>query len=177
LLAVLLIGMGAILFVKPSLIDPLLRRLPFQKLALRLVRFSETVQTGFRSVSLWRLGGVALLLSLNVAAATTRLYLVLLILGQMVSWPALLAVLAISITAGNISMIPMGLGVRDASLTLLLVQLGVPNEVALSVTVIQRLFAPGWPLLLGLISANVLGMSEMTKDPDNALETPEKADS
>jgi uncharacterized protein (TIRG00374 family) len=86
----------------------------------------------------------------------------------------LLAVLTISITAGNLSMIPMGLGVRDASLTLLLVQLGVPNEIALSVTVIQRLFAPGWPLLLGLISANILGISEMTKRSDDASSTPEQ---
>jgi len=165
------------LFIKPSWVGPLLRRLPLQKITLRLLRFSETVQSGFRSVSPWRLGVVALLLGLNVAAATMRIYLVLLMLGWTVSWPALLAVLTISITAGNLSMIPMGLGVRDASLTLLLVQLGVPNEIALSVTVIQRLFAPGWPLLLGLISANILGISEMTKRSDDASSTPEQGES
>jgi uncharacterized protein (TIRG00374 family) len=76
---------------------------------------------------------------------------------------ALLAVLTISVTAGNLSMIPMGLGVRDASFTVLLAQLGVPNEIALSVAVIQRLFSPGWPLLLGLISTNVLGVSEIVQ--------------
>ncbi len=84
-------------------------------------------------------------------------------LGQTIDWLAVLAALTISITAGNLSMIPMGLGVRDASLTLLLRQLGAPDEVALSTAVIQRLFAPGLPLLLGLISANILGISEMVK--------------
>jgi uncharacterized membrane protein YbhN (UPF0104 family) len=55
LLAALLAGMGAMLFIKPSLVGPLLRRLPLQKLTFRLLRFSETVQSGFRSVRLWRL--------------------------------------------------------------------------------------------------------------------------
>jgi uncharacterized protein (TIRG00374 family) len=163
LLAVLLVGMMAMLFIKPSLVSPLLERLPLQKFTFRLVRFSETVQTGFRSVPLWRLGVVALLLGLNVTVATTRLYFVLFVLGWPVSWPALLAAFTISLTAGNLSMIPMGLGVRDASFTLLLAQLGVPNEIALSAAVIQRLLSPGWPLLLGLVSTNILGVSELVK--------------
>ncbi|MDY7075596.1 MAG: lysylphosphatidylglycerol synthase transmembrane domain-containing protein [Chloroflexota bacterium] len=175
LLATLLVGMGVMLFIKPSLINPLLERLPLQKLTLRLVRFGETVQMGLRSVPLWWLGVVALLFGLNVAAAATRLYLVLLMLEWTVNWPALLTVLSISITAGNLSMIPMGLGVRDASLTLLLMQLGVPNEVALSVAVIQRLFAPGWPLLLGIISTNVLGVSELIKRGSDAEATVEES--
>jgi len=166
LLTILFMGMGLALFVRPSRITPLLRRLPLQKFTLRLARFGETVQMGFRSLPLGWLGVVALLIGLNVTVAAVRLYVVLLMLGQAISWLSLLAVLAISITAGNLSMIPMGLGVRDASLTLLLRQLGVPDQVALSVAVIQRLFAPGWPLLLGLISANILGVSEMVKHWD-----------
>ena len=58
-------------------------------------------------------------------------------------------------------MIPMGLGIRDVTFTWLLVQVGVPTEIALSAAVIQRIFAPGWPLLLGVISANILGVSEI----------------
>lgn len=175
LLTALLVGMGAMLFVKPSLVSPLLGRLPLQKFTSRLVHFGETVQAGFRSVPPWRLGVVGLLFGLNFAVATTRLYFVLLMLGWPVSWPALLAVLTISITAGNLSMIPMGLGVRDASLTLLLTRLGAPNEIALSTAVIQRLLSPGWPLLLGLISTNILGLSEMMKRSDDVPATQEEA--
>ncbi len=166
LLTALLVGMGLALFIKPTQITPLLKRLPLQQFTLRLVRFGETVQMGFRSAPLWGLGVVALLIGLNVMTAAVRLYVVLLMLGQTSDWLAVLAALTISITAGNLSMIPMGLGVRDASLTLLLRQLGVPDEVALSAAVIQRLFAPGLPLLLGLISANILGVSEMVKHGD-----------
>ncbi len=163
LLAILLAGMGLAWFIQPSWVAPLLKRLPLQKFTLRLARFGETVQMGFRSAPLRGLGVAALLIGLNVTVAAVRLYVVLLMLGQTIHWSSLLAVLAISITAGNLSMIPMGLGVRDASLTLLLIRLGVPDEVALSAAVIQRLFAPGWPLLLGIISTNVLGVSELIK--------------
>ncbi len=166
LLTILIAGMGLALFVQPSRMMPLLERLPLQKFTLRLARFGEMVQMGFRSLPIGWLGVVALLIGLNVLIAAIRLYVVLLMLGQTVHWLSLLAALAISVTAGNLSMIPMGLGVRDASLTLLLGQLGVPNEIALSTAVIQRLFAPGWPLLLGLISANILGVSEMVKQWD-----------
>lgn len=166
LIAALLVGMGVIVFIQPSRLNSLLERLPLQQLTMRLARFGETVQTGFRSLPLWWLGVTALLIGLNVTAAAVRLYVVLLMLGQTIDWLAVLAALTISITAGNLSMIPMGLGVRDASLTLLLRQLGAPDEVALSTAVIQRLFAPGLPLLLGLISANILGVSEMVKHRD-----------
>ena len=40
--------------------------------------------------------------------------------------------------------------------------------VALAAAVIQRLFSPGWPLLLGLISANILGVSELVKRSDES---------
>ena len=162
------------LFVKPTLASPLLSRLPFQKVTFRLVRFGERVQAGFRRVPPWSLGVVTLLLGLNVVAATTRLYLVLYALGWTVDWLALLAAFTISIAAGNLSLIPMGLGVRDASLTLLLAQIGVPKEVALSAAVVQRLFAPGWPLLLGLISANVLGLSSLINRSDDVAATQDK---
>ena len=163
LLTVLLVGMLAMLFIKPSLVSPLLERLPLQKFTFRLVRFTEMVQAGVRSLPLWRLSVVALLFGLNFAVSAMRVYLVLSVFGYPVNWLVLLFVLTISVTAGNLSMIPMGLGVRDASFILLLAQLGIPNEIALSAAVIQRLLSPGWPLLLGLVSTNILGVSELVK--------------
>jgi uncharacterized protein (TIRG00374 family) len=106
---------------------------------------------------------------LMVALQSVRLWIVLRVFGPAPSSLSLLAVFAISVTAGNLSMIPMGLGVRDASFTLLLARLGVSQEIALSAAVIQRLFSPGWPLLLGLISANVLGVSALTRQPESSV--------
>lgn len=171
LLTVLLVGMVAMLSIKPSLVSPLLERLPLQKFTFRLVRFTEMVQAGVRSVPLWRLSVVALLFGLNFAVSAMRVYLVLSVFGYPADWLVLLFVLTISVTAGNLSMIPMGLGVRDASFTLLLAQLGVPNEIALSAAVIQRLLSPGWPLLLGLVSTNILGVSELVKRSGNVSPT------
>ena len=114
---------------------------------------------------------IGLLFTLNFVTSALQSYLVLRVLGYPVSPLALLYALAISVTAGNLSLIPMGLGVRDASFTLLLMQLGVPNEVALAAAVIQRLFAPGWPLLLGVISTNILGVSELMKRGSSSAES------
>ena len=165
-LSLLLAAMVATLVIKPSQVNSLLARLPFRRITRRLVHFGDAVQAGLRSVSIWRLGIVVLLFSLNFVVGATRLYVVLLMMGWTINWPAALAILAISITAGNLSMIPMGLGVRDTSLTVLLMQLGVPNEIALSAAVIQRLLSPGWPLLLGIISLNILGIAELVKESD-----------
>jgi uncharacterized protein (TIRG00374 family) len=144
-------------------IKPFVRRLPLQRAVKRIASFGGQVQISLRNLPVWALLSTTILIILNLAAVAIRLHLVLQMLGYAVSPMALLYVQAIAVTTGNLSMIPMGLGVRDASLVLLLAQLGVPNEIALSVGVIQRLFSPGWPLLLGLISANILGISEAVK--------------
>lgn len=142
---------------------PYLERLPFFRFTRRLVNFAIGVQSGLRYLSPLVVLAVVMLDILMLALQALRLWLVLSIFGPVPSFWALLAVLTISVTAGNVSMIPMGLGVRDASFTLLLAQLGIANEIALSAAVIQRLFSPGWPLLLGVISSQLLGLAELMK--------------
>lgn len=163
LIALLLIGLLFIRQAKVERIYPHLEQLHFPHFTLRLWRFIERTQVGLRYLRSMTILGVVTLDVLMLGLQAVRLWFVLSIFGPAPPFLALLAVLAISVTAGNLSLIPMGLGVRDASLTLLLMQLGVPNEVALSAAVIQRLFAPGWPLLLGIISTNILGVSELIK--------------
>jgi uncharacterized protein (TIRG00374 family) len=175
LLMVLLVGTGLVLYVTPQRAQSFLNRLPTWRVARRVVRFTGRVQTGLRSVSPRVLLAVAVMLVINFLASAVRLYLVLRILGHPYAPLALLCVFAISITAGNLSLIPMGLGVRDASLTLLLVQLGVPREIALSTAIVQRLFSPGWPLLLGLISTNLLGIRQIMRRSNGLLDEGEDA--
>jgi len=161
LLALMGIGLLFLLRARFECWQPALERVPFARLLKRLMRFVVRVQSGLRCLSPAVILSVVILDLLMFGLQTVRLWLVLRVFGSAPSPWLLLAVLTISVTAGNLSMIPMGLGVRDASFVLLLAQLGVPNEVALSVGVIQRLFSPGWPLLLGLISTNVLGVREI----------------
>jgi uncharacterized protein (TIRG00374 family) len=144
-------------------IKPFIRRLPFQRAVKWIASFGRQVQISLRNLPAWALLSTTILIILNLTAVAMRLYLVLQMLGHAVSPVSLLYVQAMAVTAGNLSMIPMGLGVRDASFVLLLAQLGVPNEIVLSVGVIERLFSPGWTLLLGLISTNVLGVSEIVQ--------------
>jgi uncharacterized protein (TIRG00374 family) len=157
LLIVVGCGAMAILFFSPERMKPLAQRLPFQGLVQRVMRFSEQTRDGLANLPVWSLLSMAGLVALTFAAVTMRLYVILQMLGHPVSLLALLYAQMISITSGNISLIPMGLGVRDASLMLLLLHLGVPREVAISVAIIQRLLSPGWPLLLGMISSSILG--------------------
>jgi uncharacterized protein (TIRG00374 family) len=166
LISVLVAGLLFVLQVRVENLQPYIERFPFLSFVTRLMRFVERIQGALRQLLITKILGVVVLNLLVLGVQAVRLGLVLSILGFSLSPLALLAVLAISLTAGNLSMIPMGLGVRDASFTLLLAQLGIPSEIAISVAVIQRLFSPGWPLLLGLISANILGVSELLKCSD-----------
>lgn len=170
LLAILLF----ILRVKIGRLQAHLEHLPFSSFTTRVIHFIERVQSGLRYLSPVTVLMVVGLDLLMIWIQALRLWLVLSIFGPAPAPLSLLAVLTISVTAGNLSLIPMGLGVRDASFTLLLAQLGVPHEIALSAAVIQRLFSPGWPLLLGIISANILGISEITKRPDSIAATKEE---
>lgn len=160
---ILAAGMAVILLIKPDRLRSLLGRVAGLRLALRAAGFLGNVQAGLRRLPLHSLVVVTLLITVMLFLQALNLHLVLRTLGHIVSPIALLYVLAISVTAGNLSLIPMGIGVRDASFVLLLRQLGIPDEIALSAAVIQRLLAPGWPLLLGIISTNILGIAEVTK--------------
>jgi uncharacterized protein (TIRG00374 family) len=168
LISILVVGLLIVLWVRVENLQLYLARFPFLSLVARFIGFVERVQWALRQLPISRILQVVLLVVVMLGLHSMRLWLVLSILGFGVSPLALLAVLTISLTAGNLSMIPMGLGVRDASFTLLLTQLGIPSEIALAAAVIQRLFSPGWPLLLGLISANILGVSELVKRSDGS---------
>lgn len=174
LIALLATGSLFLLLARTERLQPYLERLPFSRFTTWAIRFAERVQLSLRCLSPAAVLGVMFLDLLILGLQAIRLWLVLSVFGPPPSVLALLAVLTISVTAGNLSMIPMGLGVRDASFTVLLAQLGVPNEIALSVAVIQRLFSPGWPLLLGLISTNVLGLGEILRAPGKSFPTGEE---
>lgn len=167
LLVVLLSGAGAILLIKPARVEHILRGFLPTRFARRITQFIVNVQIGLRSVPKWALASMIVVLLLNFVVTSARLYFILRTLGYVIDPVNVFYTRVISVTAGSASMIPMGLGVRDASLTFLLVALGIPGKIALSATVIERLFSPGWPLLLGLISTNVLGVSELVKRSDD----------
>ena len=51
---------------------------------------------------------------------------------------------------GMLSMIPLGLGVKDATLSYLLTQFGITSEVAIISSVILSIFMSGFSILMGI---------------------------
>ena len=71
---------------------------------------------------------------------------------------------------GAISMVPMGLGVREASMLFYLHHMGLKNEVGLSIVTIQRLLSTGLSFVLGAIFASVLGLKNTSQTTNSVNE-------
>ncbi len=132
----------------------------FQKIQMFIFDFRNSLHR-FSPLDIMLIVGIdAVMLFLQ----TFRLMLVIDAFGYGTTFVVSLIILVASITVGNVSMLPMGLGARDISFTVLLCQAGVPAGVAVACAATQRLFSPGWPLLLGIISSNYLGVSTLIKN-------------
>ncbi|MBW1690866.1 MAG: flippase-like domain-containing protein [Deltaproteobacteria bacterium] len=75
-------------------------------------------------------------------------------------WQAVVAQSA-AFFLGALSMVPMGLGVREASVLFFLYHVGVPKEVGLSIVTIQRLLSTGLNFTLGIIFGTVIGVKNI----------------
>lgn len=71
---------------------------------------------------------------------------------------------SVSFFLGAISMIPMGLGVREASMLFCLHHVGITNEIGLSIVTIQRLLSTGLSFVLGTIFGAILGIKNIRPD-------------
>jgi len=78
-------------------------------------------------------------------------------------WQAVIAQSA-AFFLGALSMVPMGLGVREASVLFFLYQVGIPKEVGLSIVTIQRLISTGLNFALGIIFGALIGVKNITLD-------------
>ena len=65
---------------------------------------------------------------------------------------------------GAVSMVPMGLGVREASIFFYLRNLGIADGVIIPIAAIQRMLSTGLSFLLGMIFGAVLGIDAIRKD-------------
>ncbi len=80
-------------------------------------------------------------------------------------WQAVIAQSA-AFFLGALSMVPMGLGVREASVLFFLYHIGIPKEVGLSIVTIQRLISTGLNFALGIIFGTMIGVKNIRLDPD-----------
>lgn len=66
---------------------------------------------------------------------------------------------------GAVSMVPMGLGVREASIFFYLRNLSIADSVIIPIAAIQRILSTGLSFLLGMIFGALLGIEAVNKDP------------
>ena len=146
------------IFLEPLKLKKVTSKLPFHNKLDRLLEFGIHFQEGVRLMDKNVIVPFSLLLLVMYAIGALRLYVILFIFGFEMNPLHLLYVNMISFTIGSISMVPLGLGTRDASIVLLLLELGVPNEVAIPAALIQRVLGTGLNFVLGAVSASALGI-------------------
>lgn len=92
----------------------------------------------------------------NGILEATAVYLLILGLGENISFVNLAVLFHTSSFAANVSLIPGGLGVLEGGLIGLLVLYRIKYEIALSVTILIRLLSTGMFSVIGLISLRII---------------------
>jgi uncharacterized membrane protein YbhN (UPF0104 family) len=129
----------------------------------RVSQFIKDIHSAFSRLSLLTVVAYSVMILLIQLLAGFSLVLLALFIGAKLSlWQALIANSA-AFFLGALSMIPMGLGVREGSMLLYLGHLGVSNEAGIAIVAVQRLLSTGLSLLLGTILGSFLGLRKREK--------------
>jgi len=172
---VLLAGaVAAFLSLRTDRAGLVLEGLPRPWWGRRGVEFMQRLQESVRSLDGRSIAVANAIYVLVFALAGLRLYLLLDMVGSHDNVAYLIGAQGLAFTAGTLSMLPMGIGARDATLLALLLGLGIDRDSAITVTVMERLLTTAWPFLLGLVSAQVLGFKALF-GKDASLEEDERA--
>ena len=133
-----------------------LRKLRGLHILQRLKKSWKEIVSGLNAVAI--LGIVAVFL-VDLSSQVFRHWMILYLLGYNLEAEVILGITAVSIFAGMISFLPLGLGAYDAILVSLLVSGSVPLHDALLVPLINRGLSLSVALLLGVWGAFSLGMN------------------
>jgi len=145
----------AIFFAVIIFVYLLIRNRNIQFLKNTVLKLKD-IQTHLSSI---RISYLLLMILLILTVFFVNGWMIQLLINDMSESVAILPLFLIQgipLLLGSLSMVPMGLGVKDASLTFLLTQLGITPDVALSSALIMRVFITGFSVLLGIFSINLL---------------------
>lgn len=117
----------------------------------------------------WPIMGMFSTTVLSFCLTLLRFNMILYALGINVPYGPLLAILLISRLAGVISFVPMGLGIRDASLAALLVIISVPSTHAVVAAAIDRVIMTTPYLVGGVIATHILGKKLLQSTPNSTI--------
>jgi len=155
-------AMAVLAFVRSGSYDRAIARLPLPRIARRAVAPDGDIVVALRGVPLRSLGAAAGIFAGMFVLVGVRSYCAFQLFGGSMNIVELVGISAAAFTLGSLSLLPMGLGVRDATLVALFVQAGADRDVAIAVAAFDRLLSTGVPLLLGIVSAQILGLRAMT---------------
>lgn len=157
-ISLLLLATCLVIFFEPTKLKRYTNRLPFENRINKLIDVGNSFQEGIKQTDKKSLLLFSFLLFVMYIISAIRLFVILQIFGVGINPLHVVYVQFISGLLATVSMIPMGLGVKDASIVFLLMKLGVPNEIAVSVALIERTLTTGLGFVLGAISASALGI-------------------
>jgi uncharacterized protein (TIRG00374 family) len=150
----------------------LLERLPAKWHGVPLVGMKSLLSDLVQALCMVRWGWLAAAMAVfcvNYAIDAATIWLVARNYGESISFWYALESIILSYLAGLVSMVPMGLGVRDISMVALLTRGGLSTDVATTVTLVQRVLRTVLPLAIGILAINVLGVRALLRQ---ASETP-----
>lgn len=98
------------------------------------------------------------LLGVDVGISGALLQAALRALGSEVGLLPLVSFQSLSFVVGVVSLLPMGIGAKEASLVFLLGRVGVPASTALAAAALVRLLTTGVTLVAGALSLHALGL-------------------
>ena len=129
----------------------------------RIYQFLRNVQGAFSKVTVAHLFiYISLIIIVQLIGSMTLFLLSSFFYEEISFWQALIAN-STAFFLGAISMIPMGLGIREASILFYLRHLGITNEIGISIVTMQRLLSTGLTFVLGAIFGSVLGLKNVSK--------------
>jgi uncharacterized membrane protein YbhN (UPF0104 family) len=162
------VAVAAIAFVRSSSYDRTISRLPLPRIARRVLAPDGDIVTAVRDVPLWSLAAAAGIYAAMFVLLGVRSFYAFQLFGGSMNLMQLVGISAAAFALGFVSFVPMGLGVRDATLVALFVQAGADRDVAIAVAALDRLLSTGVPFLLGLLSAQILGLRAVLAPKDGA---------
>ncbi|KPK45960.1 MAG: hypothetical protein AMJ77_06620 [Dehalococcoidia bacterium SM23_28_2] len=157
----------SIAFVRSGSYDRIVSRLPLPRVVRKLLAPEGDIVAAVRGVPLWSLGAAAGIYAAMFVFVGVRSFYAFQLFGGSMNVMELVGISAAAFTLGSVSFLPMGLGVRDATLVALFIQAGADRDAAIAVAALDRLLSTGVPFLLGVLSAQVLGLRAVLRPKDS----------
>lgn len=132
----------------------------------RFFRFFKNVQSSFQHLHKYNsLLYILIMTFIQIFSGINLVLLAYFFSADLSLWQAVIAQSA-AFFLGALSMVPMGLGIREASVLFFLYHVGIPKEIGLSIVTIQRLISTGLNFALGIMFGAVIGVKNIRLNSD-----------